>query len=112
MLTLEEGKILVKYARHSIKTFFTGLPIKMPEADKFTQKRGVFVTLKEFNNLRGCIGYTEPVFELNRAIIEASRAAALKDPRFPPVKEEEVDELTIDVSVLISAACLALSSSY
>jgi len=100
MLSLEDGKILVNYARHCIETYFTGRPVNMPESDKFTQKRGVFVTLTETTTLRGCIGYTEPIFELHRAILEAARAAAFKDPRFPPIKEDEMQDITVEVSVL------------
>lgn len=100
MISLEDGKILVKFARHVIETYFSGKTINFPEVDKFTDKRGVFVTLSLYGNLRGCIGYPEPVYSLNRAIVEASRAAAFKDSRFPPIIENELEEITIEVSVL------------
>ncbi len=103
LLSLEEGKILVKYARHAIDTYFSGKIINMPEADKadkFADKRGVFVTLNKFGELRGCIGFPEPIYPLKRAIVESARAAAFKDPRFSPVEEDELDEITMEVSVL------------
>jgi uncharacterized protein len=100
LLTLNEGKILVNLARYSIETFFSKKIISMPEADKFTEKQGVFVTLKELDELRGCIGFPEPVYPLKRAIIDSARAAAFKDPRFMPLIETELDEITIEVSVL------------
>ncbi len=100
MISLEDGKILVKFARHVIETYFSGKTINFSEADKFTDKRGVFVTLSLYDKLRGCIGYPEPVYSLNRAIIEAARAAAFKDPRFPPITESDIEEITIEVSVL------------
>jgi uncharacterized protein len=100
LLTLEEGKILVRFARHCVESYFSSRPINMPEADKFTDKRGVFVTLNEIGKLRGCIGFPEPVYPLKRAIIESARAAALKDPRFPPVTQNELEDINFEVSVL------------
>ena len=99
-MNLEDGKILIKLARDSIKSFFSGNFLKTHDSDKFTEKRGVFVTLNMYENLRGCIGYPEPVYELQRAIIEAARSAAFKDPRFPPVRESEMEDITIEVTVL------------
>lgn len=63
---------------------------------------GVFVTLKTKPNmeLRGCIGYIqnpEPFLEL---VPRAARAAALQDPRFPPVEADEFDSLHISLSIL------------
>lgn len=100
MISLEDGKTLVKFSRYVIKTYFSGKTINYKEADKFSDKQGVFVTLSLYDKLRGCIGYPEPVYPLNRAITEAARAAAFKDPRFPPVTEEEFEDITIEVSVL------------
>lgn len=99
-LTAEEGKILVKFARHSIESYFSSKPINMPEIERFTSNLGVFVTLNELGKLRGCIGFPEPVYPLKRAILEASRSAAFKDPRFPPILPDELDDITFEVSVL------------
>jgi len=99
-MNLDQGKILVKLARHSIETYFSGETISMPEADQFKEERGVFVTLNEFEKLRGCIGFPEPIYPLKRAIIEAARSAAFKDPRFPPVTELEMEDITVEVTVL------------
>lgn len=100
MLSLEEGKILIKLARHSIETFFLGNNLVLGTAEKFSEKQGVFVTIHKFGNLRGCIGYPEPVLPLNRAIVQAARAAAFQDPRFPPLQKSELDEVDIEISVL------------
>ena len=100
MISLENGIILVKFSRYVIETYFSGKTINFPEADKFTDKRGVFVTLSLYDKLRGCIGFPEPVHPLNRAILEAARAAAFKDPRFPPITGDEFADITIEVSVL------------
>lgn len=61
---------------------------------------GVFVTLKENGNLRGCIGIVEPIKPLYRAAVDAAISAALHDKRFEPVKPEEVEKLDIEVTVL------------
>ena len=50
--------------------------------------------------LRGCIGYPLPDKKLFNALEDASIAAAVEDPRFPPVKSEELDSITFEVTVL------------
>lgn len=74
---------------------FQGTPRPSHE---LTEKRGVFVTLKD-PDLRGCIGFPSPVMPLGDAIMEAAIAAA-NDPRFPPLREDELEKLKIEVSVL------------
>jgi len=62
----------------------------------------VFVTLKQYpgGELRGCIGYPLPILPLGKAIQDVALAAALEDPRFPPVARDELDALVVEVSVL------------
>ena len=64
--------------------------------------RGVFVTLLRHpgGGLRGCIGFPLPHYPLRDGVPRAARAAALHDPRFPPVLPEELDRLVVEVSVL------------
>ena len=66
------------------------------------ERRGVFVTLKGARNgsLRGCIGYPRPVEPLRAAIPHVAVAAAVEDPRFPPVVGPELSTLLVEVSVL------------
>jgi hypothetical protein len=66
----------------------------------FHEKRGVFVTLKMNDELRGCIGNIEPVYPLYKAVMANAREAAFSDPRFYPVTREELNELRIEISVL------------
>ncbi len=65
------------------------------------EKRGVFVTLHTWpeRQLRGCIGFPEPVMPLIKAIIDSACAAA-EDPRFPPVQANELDRIVVEVSIL------------
>jgi uncharacterized protein (TIGR00296 family) len=68
----------------------------------FAEPRGVFVTLKEHpgGGLRGCIGYPVPVYPLGAAIVQVAAAAALEDPRFPPLTPAELEQVTVEVSIL------------
>lgn len=67
-----------------------------------SQRRAAFVSLKTRDkNLRGCIGTIVPAYEnLLREIMHNAVAAATEDPRFPPVRQEELEELVISVDVL------------
>ncbi|WP_240984285.1 AmmeMemoRadiSam system protein A [Acididesulfobacillus acetoxydans] len=77
----------------------TALP--EPEEAEFQQRRGCFVTLKKDGELRGCIGTTQPYRQnLASEILYNALAAGTEDPRFWPVKKEEVAELTFSVDVL------------
>ena len=73
-------------------------PADLPAS--FDEKRGVFVTLNKYGNLRGCIGYPYPVFKLKDAIIDAAISAAVGDPRFPPVTGREFEDVTLELTVL------------
>jgi len=97
----KDKQILLKLARESIQTYFLGKKPNINEAKHLTEKRGVFVTLHDKNGrLRGCIGYPAPIYSLCTAIVEAARSAAFHDPRFPPLKKEELDSTMIEISVL------------
>jgi AmmeMemoRadiSam system protein A len=98
----EEREELLKIARDSIKSYLTTRkpPRIESENPKLKQKRGVFVTLRRGEALRGCIGFIEPIFSLYHAISECAISAATKDIRFPPVTERELPKITIEISVL------------
>lgn len=103
MLSAEEGKALLKLARESIEAYFFADNFDFSSYrnnKKFSKDQGVFVTLKKDGDLRGCIGFPEPVMQLYKAVFEAARAAAFEDPRFRPVKKEELDRIEIEISVL------------
>lgn len=71
-----------------------------PENLSLNEKRGAFVTLKKKGSLRGCIGYVLPHKELYNTIIEVAESAAMHDPRFSPVTENELENIEIEISVL------------
>ncbi len=112
MLLDEDKKKLLKLARDSIQSAFSGEEI-MLDADlkkKFSKAQGVFVTLKKHGELRGCIGFPEPVFPLHDAIIKAAMAAAFEDPRFMPLTEDELGMIKIEVSVLTVPELIEVSN--
>ncbi|MBN1341365.1 MAG: AmmeMemoRadiSam system protein A [Phycisphaerae bacterium] len=61
---------------------------------------GVFVTLRKRAQLRGCIGTFSPSGKLPETVAEYARHSAVHDTRFPPVLSSEVNDLTIEISVL------------
>lgn len=64
------------------------------------EKRGCFVTLHQGECLRGCIGTIEPITPLLSCVEENAINAAFRDPRFSPLKKEELDTVEIEISVL------------
>ncbi|MCL6501027.1 MAG: AmmeMemoRadiSam system protein A [Candidatus Pacearchaeota archaeon] len=101
MLTQTQGNKLLELARKSIAYSFSGKPVDYEqEKQNFKEASGVFVTLTENNELRGCIGFPYPCKPLAQAIIEAARAAAFEDPRFRPLEEKELDKIKIEISIL------------
>jgi AmmeMemoRadiSam system protein A len=71
-----------------------------PSAPELLEERGVFVTLKERGQLRGCIGYVLPTKPLYLAVRDMAINSALRDPRFPPVTPAELSSLYIEISVM------------
>ncbi len=69
--------------------------------DKFDKKMGVFVTLNKYpsEELRGCIGYPEPIYPLKKALTKGAENAT-RDPRFSALKEEELDSVIVEVTLL------------
>jgi uncharacterized protein (TIGR00296 family) len=101
MLSLEEGTLAVKMARRVIEEYVrTNRVPKVELPPSFDDLSGVFVTLKEDGDLRGCIGYPYPDLPLSRALVDAAVQAATQDPRFPRVRGAELDRIAVEVTVL------------
>ena len=64
------------------------------------QKTGVFVSIHKLGELRGCIGYVTGTTSILHSVIENTMNAASKDPRFPPIKEHELDIVDLEISVM------------
>lgn len=96
----------VKLARRSLETYvktgqrLTSLPEDLP-AEMTTQQAGAFVSLHKNGQLRGCIGTIAPTCDnLAWEIVQNAVSACSRDPRFSPVRPNELDELEYSVDVL------------
>ena len=110
----KDGQILVKTARMVVTDYLmngskTELGKKFQE--DFSFNSGVFVTLNNPLGLRGCIGYPLPDKKLFNALEEAAISAATEDSRFPPVKFEELDSITFEVTVLTPPTKIEVNDS-
>jgi uncharacterized protein len=100
----EEKQTLLRLAREALHQGVAGhaLPAldlnTMPPA--LRRPGASFVTLTIGGQLRGCIGALEPYQPLAQDVREHAVAAALEDPRFPPVAPQELDSLEIEISRL------------
>ncbi len=99
------AKTVTDLVRSSIENYLQhnkvmSVPREIPSS-LLDNKGGVFVSLKKKGNLRGCIGTTEG-FRPNLAseIINNAVSAGFRDPRFPPLQQSELDDLTVSVDML------------
>lgn len=103
-LTLEEGSRLVFRARQAVDAAVcrNALPEDIELKETFSEPRGCFVTLfkGEARQLRGCIGYPQPILPLYEALVRVAIDVTNRDPRFPPVKPDELPHITVEVNVL------------
>ncbi|MDD5476613.1 MAG: AmmeMemoRadiSam system protein B [Candidatus Omnitrophica bacterium] len=102
MLNIQQRKKLLKIARQAIEEYLkTGEKLEVSEADPvLNQKMGSFVTLTEHGGLRGCIGNLTANQPLYLTVRDMAIAAAVDDPRFPPVSLTEVKNIQLEISVL------------
>jgi hypothetical protein len=102
VLSLNEGIKAVQFARNVAESYVKNKKIPSPDLEKvFNEKLGVFVTIHTFpeHDLRGCIGIPFPIMSLKEAIIDSAQSAT-RDPRFPPLKENELSSIIIEVTIL------------
>jgi len=103
MISDKSGEYLVNLAKETIKYYLDNGKIMAKPTDypiELDEELGVFVTLNKNHNLRGCIGYAEPIKPAIDATMEVALAAAFNDPRFNEVSEKEFDDLDFEVTVL------------
>jgi hypothetical protein len=116
-LTPDEGTFLVKLARKAVEENLKDGRIMTPPKDvspKLQERSGVFVTINSVKaqkrELRGCIGFPYPTHPLVRAVVEAAVESATGDPRFPPMKSRELEQVVFEVSVLTPPQLVAAAS--
>ena len=95
----------VRLARSSVAHFVShNFPLERPKElpeEMLACRAGVFVSLHKHGRLRGCIGTIQPVTDcIADEIIRNGISACSEDPRFDPVREDELELLEISVDVL------------
>ena len=101
-LNTHEQQVLLAIARqaiiHGVKT---GQEYIEPREEKvLNQRNGCFVTIKQNGQLRGCIGNFQSELPLFKEVAQMAQASAAKDPRFYPLKDNDLDNFTLEISVL------------
>jgi len=114
LLEPAQRRILLALARESIENGLReGRPIPLDLSDYppvLAERRAAFVTLHERGALRGCIGHLQAIQPLVLDVAENAFAAAFRDPRFPPLTEPELADLSIEISVLSPSEPLTFGS--
>ena len=106
---LEKARALedpfVQLARKSVEYYILhhrklALPQDLP-SELTSRRAGAFVSIHEHGKLRGCIGTIAPVQDsLAQEIIDNAVSASTRDPRFDPIRPDELKWLEISVDVL------------
>jgi uncharacterized protein len=102
-INADQRKTLLRIARHSIAAVLDG---RAPDwtaedADETLRKpAGAFVTLTRDGDLRGCIGSIRAAEPLYKAVASSAISAAFRDPRFPPLRPGELEQLVLEISVM------------
>ncbi len=116
-LSDEDGRLLIELARKAIEERVNKGSRYIPPEEirrRFSKEYGVFVTINRFKDgereLRGCIGYPQPVLPLADAVVDSAISAATRDPRFSPIKKNELDKIVVEVSVLTPLQLIEVKS--
>ena len=111
-LTLEEGTLLVRYARLAVDRYLSrGVYIMVPQGlpRKLYERRGVFVSLEKIVSerggvkrrvLRGRRGMVDPVLPLIEATIRSAIEVAVRDYRYPPLNIGELNSIVFEVTIV------------
>lgn len=114
-LTDGEKQTLLRLARKAMEYAVKGKvlpPLDLKSLTPLLREDGAsFVTLTVDDNLRGCIGALEAYQPLAEDVREHAVAAALQDPRFPPVGDAELNRIRLEVSRLTAPRSLEYSTS-
>jgi hypothetical protein len=103
MFSEQEGEWAVRIARAVVEAHVRRQKPPASEVpQRFEEKSGVFVTLTTYpsDDLRGCIGYPEPLLPLIEALRDSAVSACSRDPRFPPVRADDLGKTRVEVSLL------------
>lgn len=103
----EDQIFLLRTARETLKAAFTDRKFQPVNSQKSLQiKAATFVTLTKNGQLRGCIGALKIFEPILDNIIRNTLSAAFNDDRFPPLEENELNEVKIEISILSPASII------
>jgi len=98
---LSQRKIILNLAREAIRSRLeSGQTVPLPSHEFLHVPAAAFVTIRIAGELRGCIGTTEPARPLGETVISCAISSAFQDPRFPPLRLEEYEQIDLEISVL------------
>lgn len=100
------GQALLIRARNAIAAEFGEAPRPEPPHPALAEPGAAFVTLTQGDRLRGCIGSLEAWRPLEEDVRANARAAAFRDPRFPPLGRQELAATRVEVSLLTPAEAM------
>ena len=102
LLTKKEQRDLLKIARETITSYVGSgsIPAVETASRGLNLESGCFVTIKQHGQLRGCIGNFVSDQPLYRLVQEMAVSAATRDPRFYPMKQQDLDAFELEISVL------------
>jgi AmmeMemoRadiSam system protein A len=100
-LTERQREALLRIARESIRAHLAGADPAGPRHDeRLPDASGVFVTIKRHGELRGCLGVLQMRDSLAGEVARCARDSATVDPRFPPMRPDELLDAVLEISVL------------
>ena len=104
MLSLSEAdrKTILDLARQAVVEVVSNKHLleEIPQTELFQTHCGVFVTLHVDGKLRGCIGVVHAKDKLGESIARCAAGAATDDPRFHPLRPDDLPALQVEVSIL------------
>lgn len=102
LLNAAEEEILLDIARTTIESHVCNNKVCVVprEERRLNFKHGCFVTIKQNGKLRGCIGNFQSELPLFKEVSEIAIASACNDPRFYPLKIQDLDSISLQISVL------------
>lgn len=111
MLSPQQRRQLLTIARRSIESVLAGAHVELDRAQLDADLRrpsGAFVSLHTRDGgLRGCIGSIHPVAPLHEAVSTSAVNAAFRDPRFYPLRHDELTDVQIEISVMSPIVAVA-----
>jgi AmmeMemoRadiSam system protein A len=101
-LNESDQKLLLQIARSSVRSYLANEPVGLPEIQSgaLTEQRGIFVSIHQGDELRGCIGSIHTAAPLYRSASECAISAAVGDPRFVPLLSTDLSRVEFEISVL------------